>query len=160
MPGLSTEFIDLRGDWAHLAAFPATQRSKLAVYRAVTEGIEVIVHPAFEPERSNPKEGTYFWSYAIRIRNLGEVTVQLRARHWEITDANGRVEHVRGPGVVGEQPILKPGESFNYSSGCPLTTSQGMMVGRYEMVASDGRRLLVEIPAFSLDMPDARRVMH
>jgi ApaG protein len=86
--------------------------------------------------------------------------VQLRARHWEITDANGRVEHVRGPGVVGEQPILKPGESFNYASGCPLTTSQGMMVGRYEMVASDGRRLMVEIPAFSLDMPDSRRVMH
>lgn len=130
------------------------------MYRAVTEGIEVIVHPAFEPERSNPDEGNYFWSYAIRIRNLGEVTVQLRARQWEIIDANGRTEHVRGPGVVGEQPILKPGESFNYSSGCPLSTSQGVMVGRYEMVASDGRSLLVEIPAFSLDMPDARRVVH
>lgn len=130
------------------------------MYRAITEGIEVIVHPAFEPERSDPESGEYFWSYTIRIRNLGDKTVQLRARHWQITDGLGRVEHVRGAGVVGEQPILKPGESFNYSSGCPLTTSQGVMVGSYEMVRADGERIEVAIPAFSLDTPDARRSVH
>jgi ApaG protein len=127
------------------------------MYRAVTDNIEVIVHPAYEPERSNPVEGEYFWVYTIRIRNLGGETVQLRARHWEITDALGRVEHVRGPGVVGEQPILKPGESFGYQSGCPLRTSQGMMVGSYEMVRATGERFAVSIPAFSLDVPDAPR---
>lgn len=130
------------------------------MYRAMTDGIEVIVHPVFEPDRSDPDTGEYFWSYQIRIRNLGDKIVQLRSRHWQITDALGRVEHVRGAGVVGEQPILKPGDSFNYSSGCPLKTSQGVMVGSYEMVSADGARIDVAIPAFSLDMPDQRRSVH
>jgi ApaG protein len=130
------------------------------MYRAVTDNIEVIVQPSYEPDRSNPEASEFFWIYTIRIRNLGAETVQLRARHWEITDALGRVEHVRGPGVVGEQPILKPGESFGYQSGCPLRTSQGMMVGRYEMVRADGERFAVDIPAFSLDMPDAPRSLN
>ncbi|MGL5446734.1 MAG: Co2+/Mg2+ efflux protein ApaG [Rhabdaerophilum sp.] len=130
------------------------------MYRAVTEGIEVIVQPVFEPERSDPETGDFFWTYQVRIRNLGNKIVQLRSRHWQITDGLGRVEHVRGAGVVGEQPILKPGESFNYESGCPLKTSQGLMVGTYEMVSADGARIEVAIPAFSLDMPDERRSVH
>lgn len=130
------------------------------MYRAVTEGIEVIVQPVFEPERSDPETGDFFWTYQVRIRNLGDKIVQLRSRHWQITDGLGRVEHVRGSGVVGEQPVLKPGESFNYQSGCPLKTSQGVMVGTYEMVNSDGARIEVAIPAFSLDMPDERRSVH
>ena len=130
------------------------------MYRAVTENIEVMVHPAFAPERSDPEAGEFFWTYTVRIRNLGQETVQLRARHWEITDANGRVEHVRGPGVIGKQPVLKPGDSFDYTSGCPLRTNQGVMVGSYQMVSAEGRRIEVAIPAFSLDMPESRRVLN
>ncbi|CAN1495267.1 CO2+/MG2+ efflux protein ApaG [Rhabdaerophilaceae bacterium] len=130
------------------------------MYRAVTENIEVMVHPAFSPERSDPDSGEYFWTYTVRIRNLGQETVQLRSRHWEITDALGRVEHVRGAGVIGKQPVLKPGQSFDYTSGCPLRTSQGVMVGSYQMVSADGRRIEVAIPAFSLDTPEIKRVLN
>lgn len=130
------------------------------MYRAVTEDIEVTVEPEFAAERSRPDQGEYFWLYSVEIRNLGEATVQLRARHWQITDANGQVQHVRGLGVVGEQPLLKPGQSFRYTSGCPLPTDNGVMVGTYEMVASDGRRFEVAIPAFSLDTPFERRTVN
>lgn len=130
------------------------------MYRAMTDSIEVIVEPEFSPDRSRPDLGEFFWIYAVEIRNRGETTVQLRARHWEITDATGKVQHVRGLGVVGEQPILKPGESFRYSSGCPLATASGFMVGRYEMVAADGRRFEVAVPAFSLDTPFDRRALN
>ncbi len=129
-------------------------------YCAVTEAIEVVVTPRFLPEHSSPDKARYVWAYEVRIRNLGEEVVQLRNRHWIITDANGRVEQVQGPGVVGEQPVLRPGESFEYTSGCPLTTPSGFMVGRYEMERQNGERFLVEIPPFSLDIPDAPRVMN
>jgi len=132
----------------------------IAAYRAITEDIEVIVEPEYAPERSDPERSDYFWVYTVEIRNHGHETVQLRARHWEITDAMGHVQHVRGVGVVGEQPVLKPGESFRYSSGCPLRTEQGVMVGRYDMVGSNGRRIEVAIPAFSLDTPFERRSLH
>lgn len=130
------------------------------MYRKTTRGIEVTVEPHFDPDRSNAAAGQYFWTYAIEIRNLSEDTVQLRARHWIITDGDGSVQHVRGPGVVGEQPILRPGDLYRYSSGCPLPTPHGIMVGSYEMVSATGERFDVDVPAFSLDMPHGQRQLH
>ncbi|MFP3588803.1 Co2+/Mg2+ efflux protein ApaG, partial [Paraburkholderia sp. SIMBA_055] len=100
------------------------------------------------------------WGYRITIANNSTQTVQLRSRYWQITDANGYVEEVRGPGVVGEQPTLEPGDSFQYSSGCPLTTTSGVMVGRYQMQGDGGSLFEVDIPAFSLDMPDLRPTLN
>ena len=121
------------------------------MYRAVTRQIEVTVEPAFMPERSIPDKGQYFWSYTIVITNSGDQTVQLRTRHWIITDASGRKQEVRGEGVVGEQPVLAPGERFEYTSGVPLTTASGIMAGRYLMVSETGERFEIEVPAFSLE---------
>ena len=106
-----------------------------------------------------PEEGRFFWAYTVEISNLGRERVQLRSRYWRITDAAGRVEEVRGAGVVGEQPLIEPGASYTYTSGCPLTTPSGFMSGWYQMVGSDGGLFNVEIPAFSLDSPyEPRRV--
>ena len=124
------------------------------MYRATTNGVQVTVEPQFLPEHSDPQSGRYVWAYKIEIRNVGERAVQLRNRHWCITDALGRTEEVRGPGVVGEEPILAPGGAFQYTSGCPLKTPSGIMVGTYEMELETGERFLVDIPAFSLDLPD------
>ncbi len=121
------------------------------MYRAITRNIEVTVSPKFLPERSAPDKGHFFWSYTITICNLGQTTVQLMTRHWQITDAQGRNQEVRGAGVVGEQPTLEPGESFEYTSGVPLPTSSGFMAGSYGMVTGEGERFDIEIPAFSLD---------
>lgn len=129
-------------------------------YRALTHGIEVTVTPRFLSEHSNPEKDRYVWSYTVEIRNVGEEMVRLRRRHWIITDANGRVEEVRGAGVVGEEPLLRPGGAFSYTSGCPLTTPSGFMVGRYEMERQDGSRFEVDIPPFSLDLPDANPTMN
>ena len=104
------------------------------MYRAVTRKIEVTVTPRFVSERSSPGNGYFFWAYTINITNLGAETVQLKTRHWRITDATGRLQEVRGPGVVGEEPTLKAGESFEYTSGVPLPTPSGFMVGTYGMV--------------------------
>lgn len=130
------------------------------MYRKITRDIEVTVEPSYAPERSSPETGQFFWTYSIEIRNLSADTVQLRARHWVITDATGQVQTVRGLGVVGEQPIMRPGDLFRYSSGCPLTTPHGIMVGSYEMVTSGGEPFMVDIPAFSLDMPSERRILN
>jgi len=130
------------------------------MYRSITRHIQVTVQPQFLAEESRPSEGRYFWAYTIEIVNRGPQTVQLRSRHWQITDETGRREEVRGPGVVGEQPILDPGERFEYTSGCPLSTPSGVMVGTYLMVADSGETFEVEIPAFSLDSPHARRVVN
>lgn len=130
------------------------------MYRALTHGIEVTVEPEYAPDRSQPQLGTHFWVYSVEIRNLSTETVQLRARHWEIADGSAPVQHVRGLGVVGEQPILRPGEVFRYASGCPLKSGHGIMVGSYEMVAADGRRFDVAIPAFSLDLPFEPRTVN
>jgi ApaG protein len=127
------------------------------MYRAVTHGIEVRVEPFYLPERSDPSENRYVWAYRITIDNQSSHPVKLLSRYWHITDAVGRVEEVRGPGVVGEQPELGPGDSYQYTSGCPLSTPSGIMVGRYTMQADDGRLFDVEIPAFSLDLPDSKR---
>jgi ApaG protein len=130
------------------------------MYEAVTHRVKVTVEPTFEPERSDPDERRYFWRYAIEIVNLGDKPVTLVERHWRITEADGRQQEVRGPGVVGEQPTIEPGHAFRYTSGCPLTTPSGVMVGEYRMVDSDGRSFKVSIPAFSLDSPDGKRVLN
>ncbi|HEY5203302.1 MAG TPA: Co2+/Mg2+ efflux protein ApaG [Roseiarcus sp.] len=130
------------------------------MYEAVTHQVKVTVEPTFDPERSDPDEQRYFWRYAIEIVNLGDNPVTLMDRHWRITDANGRQQEVRGPGVIGEQPTIEPGKSFKYTSGCPLTTSSGLMVGAYRMVDPAGRSFEVSIPAFSLDFPGGKRVLN
>ena len=130
------------------------------MYTAVTRNIQVTVLPEFLHDRSNPDAGQYFWAYTIEIANHGELEIQLTHRHWVITDANGQVEEVRGPGVVGERPMLKPGESFRYTSGCPLRTPSGIMSGSYRIVDASGQEFRAEIPAFSLDSPFARRVLN
>jgi len=130
------------------------------MYRAVTRDIEVTVSPRFLPERSAPEKGHFFWAYTITISNLGQNVVQLMTRHWHITDAQGRTQEVRGAGVVGEQPVLKPGESFEYTSGVPLPTSSGFMTGRYGMVTEEGERFEIEIPAFSLDSIQGTRTIN
>lgn len=123
------------------------------MYHSETRHIRVTVQPAYLPDQSAPEEGYYFWAYTVNIRNQGAETVQLRARHWRITDAGGRVQEVRGVGVVGEQPVLKPGQSFEYTSGTPLSTPSGIMVGSYRMELPSGEVFEVAIPAFSLDSP-------
>lgn len=123
------------------------------VYQSLTNGIRVRVRPEYQPEQSSPDEGYYFWSYTIEIANESLRSVQLKTRYWRITDATGRTEEVRGPGVVGQTPRIDPGQSFTYTSGCPLATPSGIMTGSYQMVDDGGRLFDVEIPAFSLDSP-------
>lgn len=127
------------------------------MYEAVTSEIRVRVTPRFLEDQSTPEEARYFWAYTVEIRNEGTETVQLKTRRWLITDANGRQETVRGPGVVGKTPTLAPGERFEYTSGCPLTTPSGIMAGSYQMQRKDGRILDIAIPSFSLDSPYAKR---
>ncbi|MEZ5926126.1 MAG: Co2+/Mg2+ efflux protein ApaG [Hyphomicrobiaceae bacterium] len=126
------------------------------MYQAITHNIRVTVVPQYLPERSEPAASRYFWAYTIEIANQGHWPMQLRSRYWRITDALGRTEEVRGPGVVGEEPVIMPGSAFTYTSGCPLSTSSGIMVGTYQMQLEDGRMLDIAIPAFSLDCPDRR----
>jgi ApaG protein len=130
------------------------------MYVTTTHGIEVTVTPRFLPERSSPEQGLFFWAYTIGITNRGSDTVQLMTRYWRITDAFGRIQEVRGDGVVGEQPRLAPGQSYEYTSSVPLPTPSGFMVGTYSMVNGAGERFDVDIPAFSLDGPEARRTIN
>jgi ApaG protein len=122
---------------------------------AITRGIEVRVESRYVPEQSDPDRGGWLFAYTVRIANHGEETVQLISRHWIITDGNGNVEEVRGPGVVGAQPVLRPGESFEYTSACPLRTDFGTMHGTYQMLTEDGEYFDAEISAFSLSTPYA-----
>jgi len=131
-----------------------------AMYQAVTRNIEVTVSPRFLPERSSTAESRYFWAYTIEISNRSDTTDQLKTRHWRITDAVGQLQEVRGPGVVGEEPVLEPGASFTYTSGVPLPTPSGFMAGTYGMITPDGERFEIEIPAFSLDSPEANRTIN
>ncbi len=126
------------------------------MYQKTTRAISITVEPTYLEERSSPPDNQYVWAYHVRIENSGEETVQLLNRYWRITDAHGRVQEVRGPGVVGEQPVLKPGDSFEYTSGTPLPTPSGIMVGAYQMETTDGERFDVAVPAFSLDSPHQR----
>lgn len=130
------------------------------VYERTTHGIRVAVKPAFIADQSNPEDDRFLWSYTVTIENRGAETVQLISRYWHITDASGRVQEVRGPGVVGAQPVLAPGQAFEYTSGCPLATASGHMVGKYQMRAASGESFEAEIPAFLLESPHERRQIH
>ncbi|MGO8867531.1 MAG: Co2+/Mg2+ efflux protein ApaG [Alphaproteobacteria bacterium] len=123
------------------------------MYEETTRSIKVTVEPIFLEDQSNPGQNHFVWAYHVRIENRGAVTVQLRNRYWHITDGFGRVQEVRGAGVVGEQPILRPGESYEYTSGTPLPTPSGIMRGSYEMESERGERFEIVVPAFSLDSP-------
>ena len=130
------------------------------MYEAVTAQIRVRVTPQYMPEQSAPEDNYFFWAYTVEITNLGHAIVQLKSRVWKITDANGRTEEVRGAGVIGQQPTLEPMQPFSYTSGCPLRTPQGLMVGSYQMIDAAGRMFDVAIPAFSLDSPFARPALN
>jgi ApaG protein len=129
---------------------PDLRSEPAPVSEAVTEDIRVEVLSQYSPENSRPAEGEWVFQYTVRITNLGSETVQLLSRHWVITDGFERTEEVRGPGVVGAQPVLAPGESFKYSSWCPLKTPTGVMRGEYQMTSTDGRRFDIEIAPFAL----------
>ena len=125
------------------------------MYSETTRAIKITVRPFYLEQHSSPADSHYVWAYHVIIENCGTETVQLRRRHWEITDGFGRLQEVRGPGVVGEEPVLEPGESFEYTSSCPLPTPSGFMVGDYEMETAGGENFLAQVPAFSLDVPQS-----
>ena len=130
------------------------------MYEATTRRIRVSVEPVFLDEQSAPEENHYVWAYQVKIENDGPEPVQLLNRHWQISDARGQLQEVRGEGVVGEQPMLKPGEVFEYTSGTPLATPSGIMFGSYEMETKTGERFSIKIPAFSLDSPYQARQLN
>lgn len=127
------------------------------MYSAVTREIRVQVEPIYLDDQSEPDEAQYVWAYRVQIENEGTETVQLLTRYWHITDGMGRVQEVRGAGVVGEQPVLNPGESYEYTSGTPLPTPSGIMKGSYQMSTPSGEKFDIEVPAFSLDSPHEAR---
>ena len=129
-------------------------------YDATTETVRITVRPAYLDGKSDAMARQFVFAYFVRVENHGDDDVQLLRRRWTITDGHGHVEEVRGPGVVGEQPVIEPGGSYAYASGCPLPTDSGSMVGAYYMTDAEGRSFEVEIPAFSLDTPGARRVLN
>jgi ApaG protein len=122
-------------------------------YEARTQDVIVRVRPVFVEEQSEPEDEKFLWAYHIEIENAGARTLQLMTRHWRITDGDGRTQEVVGDGVVGQQPVLRPGASFEYTSGCPLTTPSGLMRGTYTLHDRKGDKLVVEIPLFPLDSP-------
>ena len=130
------------------------------MYTLTTRSIRIAVEPFDVADQSAPATDRWVFGYRVRIENVGRETVQLLTRHWKITDGVGRVVEVRGDGVVGEQPLLAPGESFQYTSGTPLPTPSGIMAGSYQMVTDQGERFDVTIPAFSLDAPGAKRALN
>ena len=129
-------------------------------YELETKRIRVAVKPAYLHDQSDPEDDRYVWSYTVTIENKGHETVQLLSRYWNIIDGQGRIQEVRGAGVVGAQPMIKPGESFQYTSGCPLETASGSMSGRYQMMSASGESFEAEIPAFLLESPFERRQIH
>lgn len=130
------------------------------MYEAVTRDVRVRVEPEYVEDQSSPEESYFFWSYTVEISNEGDAPVQLRSRVWRITDAVGHTEEVRGPGVVGQTPMIPPGQTFTYTSGCPLKTPSGIMVGSYQMAGAHGEVFDVAIPPFSLDSPFTNRSMN
>ena len=130
------------------------------MYKATTRAIQVTVLPQYLPDQSEPEKSQFVWAYTVRIENGGAVAVQLRSRHWKITDGLGRLQEVKGPGVVGKTPLLRPGEVFEYTSGTPLSTPSGIMGGTYQMVDEAGEKFDIEIPTFSLDTPTVQRSLN
>lgn len=129
-------------------------------YETVTRDIRIRVAPEYRDDQSSPADGHFVWTYTIEISNDGAEPVQLKSRQWRITDGYGRTEVVSGPGVIGQTPVIGPGESFTYTSGCPLKTPQGIMVGSYQMADKDGALFDVNVPAFSLDSPHTQSSMN
>jgi ApaG protein len=129
-------------------------------YELETRSIRVAVKPAYLDDQSDPEDDRYVWSYTVTIENRGQEPVQLLSRYWNIVDGTGRVQEVRGAGVVGAQPVIGPGESFQYTSGCPLETASGTMSGRYQMMSASGESFEAEIPPFLLESPYERRQIH
>ena len=127
------------------------------MYTATTRAIQVTVRPQYLPDQSDPAKSQFVWAYQVRIENKGAVSVQLRSLHWKITDALGRSQDVRGPGVVGKTPMLRSGDVFEYTSHTPLSTPSGFMGGTYQMVSESGENFDIEIPTFSLDTPSTGR---
>jgi ApaG protein len=142
-----------RADTAELTDAPP--RGPRTASATTTRGIRVEVRSEFLPERSSPRDGSYLFQYDVRISNLGSETAQLISRVWIITNADGEVERVKGPGVIGEQPVLSPGSSFEYTSYCPLKTAVGSMQGSYQMVTANGDRFDAMIAPFTLAVPNA-----
>jgi len=136
------------------------RQSRTPVYEKTTRGVLVRVVAHYLPQQSDPIEQRYTWSYTIEIENHGTETVQLVSRRWLITDGRNQTEEVNGPGVVGEQPKLKPREAFRYTSGCPLTTPSGEMRGTFQMLTDEGEVFDAEIPAFSLHLPGAHKAVN
>ena len=132
---------------------PCPRTISRGMYTKVSHSIKVSVEPAYLANHSEPDDSKYVWSYTIQLENKSDDTVKLLNRYWHITDSTGHSIEVRGPGVVGEQPVLKPGEAFQYTSGTSLDTPSGLMVGSYEMVNAKGERFDIAVPAFSLDSP-------
>ncbi|MDB0032336.1 Co2+/Mg2+ efflux protein ApaG [Alphaproteobacteria bacterium] len=130
------------------------------MYSKTTKGVTVTVTPYFLDDQSSPQEGHYVWAYQVNIKNLSTSTFKLHHRNWVIIDANGKIMNVQGEGVVGEFPILQPGESFEYTSGTPLKTSNGIMQGFYLMSQNNGEQIKIDIPAFSLDSPYSNKNFH
>jgi ApaG protein len=130
------------------------------MYSEITRKIKVIVEPAYLEDQSCPEDNYYVWAYHVRIENNGTKPVRLVQRHWKITDSSGKMQEVHGQGVVGEQPVLDPGSSFEYASGTPLNTPSGFMAGTYEMATDDGEQFHVTIPTFSLDCPSLNKQLH
>ena len=130
------------------------------MFVATTRGIRVTVTPQYLPDQSDATKSQFVWAYHVRIENKGDETAQLRSRHWKITDGLGRHQEVKGPGVVGKTPRLRPGEMFEYTSGTSLSTPSGFMGGTYQMVSEAGENFDIEIPTFSLDTPGGNRKLN
>jgi len=130
------------------------------MYTKTTKNINITVNPYYLEDQSEPEEQHYVWAYQVTINNIGNEIVQLKNRFWEITDSNGSKQEVRGEGVLGEQPILNPGEKFEYTSGTPLSTPSGFMEGHYEMETKNGKKFEASIPLFSLDIPQTSKKLN
>ena len=130
------------------------------MYSKTTSGVTVTVTPYFLDDQSSPQEDHFVWAYQVNIKNLGNTTMRLSQRNWIIIDANGKILNVKGDGVVGEFPTLQPGESFEYTSGTPLKTNNGIMQGFYLMSQENGEQLKIDIPTFSLDSPYNKKKFH
>lgn len=130
------------------------------IYRETTRGISITVEPDYLEEESEPAEDHYVWAYTVRIDNRSDSAVRLKNRHWTIADATGRMVEVQGDGVIGEQPLIAPGDVYEYSSGCPLSTPSGLMYGHYGMETSSGESFRAHVPPFSLDSPYCRQRVH
>lgn len=132
----------------------------MMIYEKITSDVLIKVEPSYLEEQSSPEDSHFVWAYRVTIENKSDKTIQLRSRYWRITDDQGHTQEVEGDGVVGEQPVLDPGQSYEYTSGAPLPTPSGFMSGNYLMEGMDGSKFKVDIPAFSLDSPYQRSALH